>query len=184
MFVVLFGIISGIIFMVIAVTIALIIMIPSKISLTMIGKKAGLKNPALAWIPLVHGWYEGAMISYFWNKQKRNKSIHVIWTILHALMYVFPIIYCIIDGVMMENVHVLPDYMTTLLAIFMALDEAIYLALAIIKLIAMKKAGSSTLVAVLVGIFIPFYWTMFMFGKVEKIEKKDDAVIITDQPQA
>lgn len=172
MFVVLFGVISGIIFMIIAILIALIIMIPSKTGLTLLGKKLDLKFYGLAWIPLVHGWYEGAAISYFWNKEKRSMGLRVIWTILHALFYLLPIAYVTIDTIVTDGKHMSPDYLVNIFVIVMVVMELIYVAMAVIKFLAMKRAGKSVGLSVLVGLLIPFYWVWFMFGKVDKVEPK------------
>lgn len=179
MFIVLLGLLYGIMFMITALFIALAVMIPSKISLTILCKKLNLKFYGLLWIPIIHGWYEGALISYCWNKEKRSILLRIVWTILHALFYLIPISYFVMEGIIMQDSHVLPDYMTTLLVLVFAVIEVIYIALAVIKFIAMRKAGKSIKACILIGIFLPFYWALFMHGVVKKNSSVEAKVVGT-----
>lgn len=159
------------------VIIAVAIVVISKIGLSILCIRNKKKQWGLLWFPLVYGWFEGNMISFFLCKGKESTNsllIKISWTILHILCIALPVaVFLWGPHYRDDNYDKVNDVVNCIGAIAGAIQM-------IILAIAMKRAGKNLLLTLCVSYFIAPFWTFFMIkeSKYNYFEMQDETKCI------
>lgn len=151
-------------FVILAIVIIATITFIGKIGMSILSPKIGLKKWGLLWLPFVGSWYDGSIVSHFMNSKKK------LWPIVFLVLRIIPALFYLallwdinfsghVPGPEMQ----FSDYVMGIMLLTLVIGDIV---IRIIKLIAMLRGKANAVLAVIIGLFFPDFWTYFMISKV------------------
>ena len=151
----------SIFFLVVIVVIALIAMVINKIGISILASKMNLKNWGFLWLPLGGSYFDGLIAGRF-IKLKHN-FFPILCFMLRAIPAILYLIFILIDAPLSHEPQ-FSDYIMYAAIITFIIGEAEIRAM---KIVAMCKGKCNVVIAMLIGLFLPDFWSYFMVNKVK-----------------